>query len=46
MDNYGKCEKCSNCDPTERKGYKWYCEWYGTYEDPEIVRECDHFDER
>ena len=37
MANYGKCEKCKYADPTEKNGYKWYCTWYKTYEDPEEI---------
>lgn len=44
-DNYGKCKKCRYADPTERNGYKWYCEYYKTYEDPDEVKECKHFNE-
>ena len=46
MAEYGKCSKCKYCDPTECSGYKWYCEWYRTYEDPDVIRECEHFRER
>ena len=46
MAEYGKCSKCKYCDPTECSGYKWYCEWYRTYEDPDVIRECAHFQER
>ena len=45
MANYGKCENCKNVDDKERNGYKWFCTWYGTYEDPEIIRDCPHDDE-
>ena len=45
-ENYGKCKYCKWCDPTERNGYKWFCERYGTYEDPDEVRDCNNYDER
>ena len=45
-ENYGKCKKCQYADPTEKSGYKWYCEWYKTYEDPDEVKECKQFKER
>ncbi|MBR3166817.1 MAG: hypothetical protein IKF16_11680 [Lachnospiraceae bacterium] len=46
MENWGKCKKCRYADPTERSGYKWLCEWYRSYEDPDEVRDCPHFDNR
>lgn len=42
-ENWGKCKKCQYADPTEKDGYKWYCEWYGTYEDPDEIKECKQF---
>jgi hypothetical protein len=39
----GKCESCRNVDPSERSGYRWYCTYYRSYEDPEILRECAHY---
>lgn len=45
-DYYCKCKNCKNADPSERNGYKWYCESYGTYEDPDEVRECKRYQER
>ena len=45
-DYYCKCKKCKYVDPTERDGYKWYCEWYRSYEDPDEVRECKRYQER
>jgi len=35
-----KCKACKHLDPTEKSGYKEYCTRYGTYEDPDEVREC------
>jgi len=46
MDYYCKCKDCENSDPTERSGHKWHCEAYGTYEDPDVVRECKKYRER
>ncbi len=46
MENYCKCKNCRYSDPTERKGHCWYCDWYGTYEDPDEVKECDHYTDR
>ena len=46
MENYGKCKCCRYADPTERKGYCWYCDWYGTYEDPDEVKDCTHYTDR
>ena len=43
---YCKWEKCKYIDPTETSGYKWYCEYYKTYEDPDEVKECRHYCER
>ncbi len=42
-DDYCKCKGCKYADPTEKKGYKWYCECYKTYEDPDKIRECKSF---
>lgn len=43
-DNYCKCKGCRYIDPNERSGYKWYCTWYRSYEDPDYVHECSHFE--
>lgn len=45
-DDYCKCEKCKYIDPSERSGYKWYCEYYRTYEDSDEVKECKNYRER
>ena len=37
------CIICKFCDPSECHGYKWYCEWYRTYEDPGKAKECPYF---
>lgn len=42
-DYYCKCKNCEYIDPTERSGYKWYCKSYGSYEDPDKVRECRRY---
>lgn len=47
MANYWcKCKACEYIDPTETNGYKWYCTYYRTYEDPDEIRECNHYKER
>ncbi len=46
MANYGQCKDCSNCDLDERSGYKVHCDWYGTYEAPDELRDCQHYDEK
>lgn len=46
MENWGKCKKCRYADPTERDWYKWYFEWYRSYEGPDEVRDCPLFDDR
>ncbi|MCR5185944.1 MAG: hypothetical protein K6D97_02360 [Clostridia bacterium] len=43
FDNYCKCKGCKYIDPTEKKGYKWYCTYYKTYEDPDKVHECSKY---
>ena len=43
-DNYCKCKGCRHIDPNDRSGYKWYCTWYRSYEDPDYVRECSRFE--
>lgn len=45
MANYGRCRDCRHCDPSERDGYKLYCTWYGQYEDPDKIQDCDHYDD-
>ena len=42
MDELVTCSTCDHCDPKDTKGYKWHCDWYGTYEDPDMPRECPH----
>lgn len=46
IDYYCKCKNCKYVDPTERKGYKWYCSSYGSYEDPDKIRECKRYKEK
>ncbi len=46
MDYYCKCKNCKYIDPSERDGYKWYCEIYNRYEDPDEVQECRDYRER
>lgn len=46
MDDWCKCKNCKYVDPSERRSYKWYCEYYETYEDPDEVKECKYFKER
>ena len=45
-DYYCKCKDCKYADPTEKSGYKWYCEYYKSYEDPDEVRECKYHKKR
>lgn len=40
VDYYCKCKDCCWVDPTTRSGYKWYCESFGCFVDPDVVREC------
>ncbi|NLW70278.1 MAG: hypothetical protein GX061_04275 [Eubacteriaceae bacterium] len=43
-DDYCKCKGCKYADPTQREsGYKWYCEAYRTFEDPDKIRECKKY---
>ena len=46
MGNYGQCKSCRYCDTSETSGYKCYCNWYRTYEDPDKIRDCDHYDSK
>ncbi len=45
MDYYCKCKKCKYIDPTERDGYKWHCDYYNRYEDPDEIKECKYYSE-
>ena len=46
MENYGRYKNCRYADPpSEKNGYKWFCTWYGTYEDPDDIKDCPHHDE-
>lgn len=42
-DYYCKCKYCQYVDPSERSGYKWHCDWYRIYVDPDELQECRHF---
>ena len=42
MSNYGKCKYCEYGEPPD-SGWKWYCTWYKTYEDPDELQDCSHF---
>lgn len=46
VDYYCKCRKCDYIDPTEKYGYKWYCTYRRTYEDPDEIKECRYYKER
>lgn len=46
IDYYCKCKNCKYVDPTDRKGYKWYCTSYGCYEDPDQIKECKRYKEK
>lgn len=45
-DYWCKCKDCEYIDPTEKNGYKWYCTYYKSYEDPDQIKECRHYKER
>lgn len=45
-DYYCKCKDCKYVDPTEKDGYKWYCEYHGWYVDPDKVHECKQYKEK
>lgn len=45
-DYYCKCKDCEYIDPTEKYGYKWYCTYRKTYEDPDEVKECRYYKQR
>ncbi len=44
-DYYCRCRDCKYCQLNEKDGYKRYCEEYGSYEDPDKVRECKRYKE-
>lgn len=46
VDYYCKCKDCEYIDPTEKNGYKWYCTYRRTYEDPDEIKECRYYKER
>ena len=37
------CRCCAYCNSAETYGYKYYCEWYKIYVDPDDCSECPHF---
>lgn len=43
MGDYVSCRGCRYCNPNETNGYKCYCEWYRTYEDPDKIHSCNHY---
>lgn len=44
MSDYCRCkDNCTWCNPDEKDGYKVHCDYYGTYEDPDEIRECPHY---
>lgn len=45
MSDYCRCRDCRYCDPSEKDGYKTHCDWYGSYEDPDEIKECSHYQE-
>lgn len=45
MENYGRCKDCKYGKPQE-SGWKWHCDYYGTLEDPDEVRDCRMFRRR
>lgn len=46
IDYWCKCKNCKYVDPTVRDSYRWWCEWYHQYVDPDEVRECRNHKER
>ena len=46
MDDYGYCRDCKNCDDEERNGYKWYCNRFGIYVDPDKWDDCSKREEK
>lgn len=45
MENWGKCKDCRYGEPNDY-GWKWSCTWYKTLEDPDEVRDCNHYTSR
>lgn len=43
---YVKCKYCIYLDTHTRDGYRCYCEWYRTFEDPDETKECNHYRDR
>lgn len=39
MENYGMCKNCEYGEPQD-SGWKWYCTYYKTLEDPDEVKDC------
>ena len=45
MENYGRCKDCEYGEPTDCS-WKWSCTWYHTLEDPDELKDCNHYRER
>ena len=41
MENYGRCKDCEYGEPTD---CSW--KWYHTLEDPDELKDCNHYRER
>jgi len=46
IDYWCKCKDCKYVDPTEKKGCKWWCDYYHIYVDPDEIQECKAYKER
>ena len=42
MENYGRCKDCEYGEPTDCS-WKWSCTWYHTLEDPDELKDCNHY---
>ena len=43
MAEYVQCKDCDNCNSDVRDGYRWYCDYYNIFVDPDEVSDCPHF---
>lgn len=43
MENNCRCLYCCHTGPTLCEGYRWYCEVYDRFEDPNQVRDCTDY---
>ena len=42
MENYGRCKDCEYGEPTDCS-WKWSCTWYHTLENPDELKDCNHY---